>query len=304
MERIEAEPGGWASGEATVDGVRLHYVEAGAGPVVLLLHGFPEFWYAWAPQIPVLAKAGFRVVAPDLRGYNRSDKPAGIGAYRLEALTRDVAGLVRQLGVERAAIVGHDWGGVIGWSLAMREPAVVERLVVVNAPHPATLAREIWRPWQLAKSWYVFFFQLPRLPEALFRAGRYASLRRALRREPTRAGAFGREEVRRYVEAIDRPGALTAGMNYYRAALCRNPWRAVREARPVGCPTLVVWGAKDRHLSTRLTEGLERWAPDLRIERLADASHWVQRDAPERLNELLVGFLGEWQRAEGAPPTG
>ncbi len=283
--------GGWEHKSASVNGVRLHYVTAGQGPLVLLLHGFPEFWYSWALQIPALAAAGFRVVAPDLRGYNLSDKPEGVRAYRLETLVADVAALVRELGAERAAIVGHDWGGVIAWSLAMREPTVVDRLVVINAPHPATMARRIWRRWQLWKSWYVFVFQLPRLPEALFRLGRYAVLRRALRREPVRADAFDAAAIRRYVEAIDRPGALTAGMNYYRAALRRNPLHAARDARPVTCPTLVVWGERDRHLSTGLLSGLEWWAPDLRIERLPDASHWVQRDAPERLNEILVGFL-------------
>ncbi len=282
---------GWEHGGASVNGVRLHYVTAGQGPLVLLLHGFPEFWYSWAPQIPALAAAGLWVVAPDLRGYNLSDKPNGVRAYRLETLVADVAALVRELGAERAAIVGHDWGGVIAWLLAMREPVVVDRLVVINAPHPVTMVRHIWRPWQLWKSWYVFVFQVPRLPEAFFRLGRYAVLRRALRREPVRADAFDAAAIRRYVEAIDHPGALTAGMNYYRAILRRNPLRTARDARPVACPTLVVWGERDRHLSTRLLSGLERWAPNLRIERLPDASHWVQRDAPERLNELLVGFL-------------
>jgi pimeloyl-ACP methyl ester carboxylesterase len=285
---VEAE--GWVERYATVNGVRLHYVEAGAGPPVILLHGFPEFWYAWAPQIPALATAGFRVVAPDLRGYNLSEKPVGVEAYRIEHLTADVAGLVRHLGAERAAVVGHDWGGVVAWYLAMREPALVERLVIVNAPHPATLAREIWRPSQLAKSSYVFAFQLPRLPEALFRAGRYWVMRRALRLEPRRPGAFGADDVRRYVAAIDRPGALTSAINYYRAAV-RHPARAAGEVRRIACPTLLVWGSRDHHLSTRLTHGLERWVPDLRIAYLPEASHWVQRDAPERLNRLLVDFL-------------
>ena len=203
----------------------------------------------------------------------------------------DNLALVEALGETTATIVGHDWGGVIGWLLAMREPAVVERLVIINAPHPATMAREIWRPWQLWKSWYVFAFQVPRVPEALFRLGHYALMRRALRREPVRPGAFDAGTIHRYVEAIDRPDALTAGINYYRAAFRRNPLRTARDVRPVACPTLVVWGEQDRHLSPRLTQGLERWAPNLRIECLPDASHWVQRDAPERLNELLIDFL-------------
>ena len=297
------EAGDWVSRKVTVNGVRLHYVEAGAGPLVLLLHGFPEFWYAWAPQIPALAAAGIRAVAPDLRGYNLSEKPPGVAAYRLETLTADVAALIRHFGAAPAAVVGHDWGGVIAWQLAMRDPELVDRLVVVNAPHPAAMTREIWRPGQLAKSWYVFAFQLPRLPEALFRARHYAVLRRALRREPRRRDAFGKEDIRRYVEAIDRPGALTAGMNFYRAAVRRNPLRTVRDVRPTVCPTMIVWGERDSYLTPRLTEGLERWVPNLRIERLSEVSHWVQRDAPEQLNELLVDFLrgasGPGQEATG-----
>ena len=282
---------GWAHREATVNGVRLHYVEAGSGPLVILLHGFPEFWYAWAPQIPTLVGAGYRVVAPDLRGYNLSEKPVGVEPYRIETVTDDVVGLVRHLGAERAAIVGHDWGGIIAWFLAMRQPALVERLAVVNAPHPATLARELRRPNQLARSWYAFAFQIPGLPEALFRANDYWVMRRTLRRQPVRPGAFGEDEIRRYVEAIDRPGALTAGMNYYRAAF-RHPRRGAQAVTQIACPTLVVSATQDVFLSTRLTHGLERWAPDLRIVYLPEASHWVQRDAPDRLNGLLLGFLG------------
>jgi pimeloyl-ACP methyl ester carboxylesterase len=279
--------------DAIVNGVRLHYVEAGSGPVVVLLHGFPEFWYSWRRQIPALAAAGYRVLAPDLRGYNLSAKPAGVRHYRLEKLTQDVAGLIRYAGVERAAVAGHDWGGGIAWVLAMRHPEAVEKLIVLNAPHPGAFYREL-RSWrQLRRSWYMFFFQLPLLPELYFRAGDYAALGWVLRRDPLRPGAFTEADIRKYKEALARPGALTAAINYYRAAFryhLRNP---DANLRPVQCPTLLIWGEQDRYLGLALTEGLERWVPDLRVVRLADASHWVQADAWERVNRLMVDFLGK-----------
>jgi pimeloyl-ACP methyl ester carboxylesterase len=272
----------------TTDGaVRLHYVEAGEGPLVLLLHGFPEFWYGWRHQIPALAEAGFRVRAPDLRGYGLSDKPEGVAAYRVERLVEDVAELVRHAGAARAHVVGHDWGGVVAWYFAMLRPELLDRLAILNAPHPAAFAREIVKPDQMLRSAYAAFFQLPVLPQAVLRAGGFALLKRVFRTEPARPGAFTDADLERYREAFARPGALTASLNYYRAA-ARYPRP---EARPVAAPTLLIWGEKDPHLTVRLTEGLEEWVPDLRVERLPEASHWVAADEPERVSRLLVGFL-------------
>jgi pimeloyl-ACP methyl ester carboxylesterase len=281
----------WSHHEATVNGVRLHYAAAGAGPLVLLLHGFPEFWYTWQHQLPALAAAGFRAVAPDLRGYNLSDKPRGVRPFRIETLARDVAELIAHLGADRAAVVGHDWGGAIAWEVAMNHPARVGRLAILNAPHPARFFRELRNPRQLLRSWYVFFFQLPGLPEWWVRRGNYAALEHILRTDPVRPGTFSDEDVRAYREALDQPGALTAAINYYRAAF-RWGWGAARRAKPVACPTLVLWGLQDRYLGPRLTEGLEPWAPNLEVVRLADASHWVQNDAAEEVNRRLVAFLG------------
>jgi pimeloyl-ACP methyl ester carboxylesterase len=286
---------------AKVNGIRLHYVEAepqagpvmGSGRLCVALHGFPEFWYSWRRQIPALSAAGFRVIAPDLRGYNLSDKPASVAFYHLESLSGDVAGLVQHVGEGPVRLAGHDWGGVIAWHLAIQEPGLVERLVILNAPHPAAYRRELRRPTQLLKSWYVFFFQLPWLPEQFIRAGRYAGLRRTLRQEPVHRGAFTPQDIRLYQEALDRPGALTAGLNYYRAAFRRNPWGEPWMDRPVRVPTLLIWGEQDRYLSLGLTRGLEKWVPDLRIERLRDASHWVQNDVPEQVNRLLIDFFRE-----------
>ncbi|MET0400436.1 MAG: alpha/beta hydrolase [Longimicrobiaceae bacterium] len=287
MSDPSVEP--WTHHDADVGGVRLHYVEAGEGPLVVLLHGFPEFWYGWRRQIPALAAAGFRVVAADMRGYNLSDKPRGVDRYRVELLVEDVAGLVRHLGAERAHVVGHDWGGVVAWYFAMLRPERLDRLVVLNAPHPAAFAREIRKPDQMLRSAYAGFFQLPAIPEAVLRAGNFALLERVFRTEPARPGAFTGEDVERYKEALARPGALTSALDYYRA-FARREKPAVR---PIAAPTLLVWGEKDPHLVVRLTEGLEAWIPRVRVERIPEASHWVAADAPERVSGLVAGFLRE-----------
>jgi pimeloyl-ACP methyl ester carboxylesterase len=279
----------WSHGHAVVNGVRFHYVEAGTGPLVVLLHGFPEFWYAWRHQISALAAAGFHVVAPDLRGYNQSAKPAGVCSYRMELLVGDVLGLIQRAGAARAVVVGHDWGGVIAWKMAMDHPEVVDRLAILNAPHPAAFQRELRGLRQRLRSLYILFFQLPFLPECLLRAGDYALLERKLRREPVH-GAFSAADIRRYRLALAIPRALTSALNYYRAA-----WRFSADTqaiRPIPVPTLIIWGERDRYLGVRLTEGLAPWVPNLRVERLAEASHWVQNDAPQQVNRLLLDFLG------------
>ena len=282
-----------------MNGVRLHWVESGSGPLVVLLHGFPDCWLTWRRQMPALAAAGFRVVAPDLRGYNLSGKPRGVAAYRVEALATDVAELVGRLGASRASVVGHDWGGAVAWNLPRYFPDLVERLVVLNSPHPAAFQRELLTLAQLRRSWYVFLFQLPWLPEALLRSRRAGFVKRLLRDDPVRPGAFTREEIEQLREAILVPGALTAALNYYRAAF--RPGVAALRPRPgrIGCPTLVVWGERDRYLGPALLDGLDRWVADLTVVRIPDASHWVHADAPERVNELLVAFL----RGE-RPPAG
>ncbi|HEX8432201.1 MAG TPA: alpha/beta fold hydrolase [Longimicrobium sp.] len=271
--------------QGDVGEVRLHWMEAGSGPPVILLHGFPESSRAWRRQLPALADAGFRAVAPDMRGYGRSDRPRGIRAYAVERLVADVVGLVKAVGAERVRLVGHDWGGVVAWYVAMWHPEIVERLVIVNAPHPAIFRRELRRPDQLTRSWYVGFFQLPRIPEWAIRRRDFAVLKRIFRHDPLRPGAYTDDDIRAYKDAAARPGALTAMLNYYRATRFSRP-----ASVPIPAPTLVVWGIHDRALSERNTVGLDKWVPDLRIERV-ESSHWVMADAPDRLNELLAGFL-------------
>lgn len=283
---------------AAVNGVTLHYVEACAASdrLCVLLHGFPEFWYSWRYQIPVLAAAGFHVLAPDLRGYNLSDKPRGVSAYRINALLGDVLGLIESAGAERAAIVGHDWGGVLAWRLAIDHPRRVEKLIVLNAPHPAAYRREL-RSWrQLLRSWYILFFQPPELAEQLLGVGDFEWIGRMFRRQCANPQAFGSEDVRRYKQALARPGALTAALNYYRAFMRHRMQSVARIDSPINVPVLLLWGERDVYLSPRLTEGLGAWVPDLRVVRFPEVSHWIQNDAPERVNRLMIDFLTSFSR--------
>jgi pimeloyl-ACP methyl ester carboxylesterase len=280
----------WVHRTAVVNDVRLHYVEAGDGPLVLLLHGFPEFWYSWRHQLPALAAAGFHVLAPDLRGYNESDKPRGVDRYRLELLAADVAALIHHTGHPRAHIAGHDWGGAIAWTVAVHHPEIVDRLAILNAPHPAVFQRALRTFDQMLRSWYMLLFQLPVLPETLIRAGNYSSLEHTLRHDTVHPDAFSPEDIRRYKKALDQPGALTAALNYYRAAF-RHRRQLFEQARPVAMPTLLIWGEHDRYAGNSLVEAHHQWVRDLRIERISDASHWVQNDTPEKVNRALLAFL-------------
>ncbi len=276
---------------ADLGDVRLHYVEAGEGPLVLLLHGFPQFWYQWRHQIPALVEAGFRVVAPDMRGYNLSDKPPGVRAYRVELVARDVKRLILACGEGTADVVGHDWGAIAAWIAAMRHPGRVGRLAILNVPHPARLLDGLLSPMQLLRSSYMFFFQIPRLPEEVIRAGDFALLRSVLGRDPVQSEAFTAEDIEQYIEAMAQPGALTASLNYYRALL-RNPRETRALLQRVEAPVLVIWGEKDRFLSRRLAEPPRLWVPNLnRVKRLPDASHWVAEDRPLEVNTLLLDFL-------------
>jgi pimeloyl-ACP methyl ester carboxylesterase len=277
---------GLREGYAEVGGdVTLHYVEAGDGPLVVLLHGFPEFWYGWRLQIAPLAAAGFRVVAPDLRGYNLSSKPDGVGPYGADDLAADIRGLIQERGAESARVVGHDWGGTAAWTLAMNHPEVVDRLVTLDAAHPRKLNEGLRHPSQLRRSWYFFYFQLPDLPEHHVQANDWEFFKDFLRdAQPP----YAPEELERYVEAWSQPGAAAAMINYYRHAVRHS----AGEIRPISAPTLVIWGEQDRYLGPDLAEPHDEDVPNLdRVERLPDASHWVHHDEAERVNELLIDFF-------------
>ncbi len=278
---------------ATVNGVRLHYVSQGKGPLVLLLHGFPEFWYSWRHQLPFLARK-FHVVAPDMRGYNTSDKPSGLSSYYMEELVNDVRGLIQYFGEEKAIVIAHDWGGVIAWDLAAFHPEVVDKLVIMNAPHPLAYMRELKRnPRQRKSSWYVFMFQLPKVPEWYLSHSNYAQLDKILRGWTVRKETFSDEDLDLFRQALSQPGCLTAGINYYRA-LFRNPSRIERARHypRIKVPTQIIWAEKDHALCKGLTRDLDKYfhgKPEIRY--IPDCSHWVQQEQPERVNELLAEFL-------------
>jgi pimeloyl-ACP methyl ester carboxylesterase len=276
-------------GYADIGDVRLHYVEVGEGPLIVLLHGFPEFWYGWRLQIKALAAAGFRVVAPDMRGYNLSSRPKGVKDYDTDQLTADIRGLIRERGAESALLVGHDWGGSVAWALAMSDPEVVDRLAILNAAHPRKLSEGLHHPGQLRKSWYFFFFALPELPESVVRANNWHFFRHFLH---DARPAFTSEEMDRYIEAWSQPGAASGMINYYRSSVRTPPKKAAAALRPISAPTLVIWGERDQYLGTELAEPDHDDVPNLdRVERLPDASHWVHHDEAERVTQLLIEFF-------------
>ena len=273
---------------AEVEGVRLHYVEAGQGPLVLLLHGFPEFWYAWRRQIPALAAAGFRVVAPDLRGYNLSGKPKGVRSYRMRALVEDVRQLIAALGERRAHVVGHDWGAAIAWAFAMQNPLWVDRLVILNGPHPERFLTGLFTPRQLLRSWYMFFFQLPWLPEYVARSNDHALLFEAFERMAPHARLTHVERAA-YRESFSQPGALRAAIHYYRAML--RPSGVVRLA-PIHAPVLVLWGDADPYLGRELATPSARWVPVVRVEYFPGTGHFIKHEQAPAVNARIVEFLG------------
>lgn len=283
-----AYSGAWTHGYAEVNGVRLHYAEVGrgSGPLVMLLHGFPQCWYTWHSIMPRMATR-FHLVAPDLRGYNWSDKPEGVSAYTLDKVGADIAALVEALGETNAHIVGHDWGGSVAWHMGIYHPERVDRLVVVNAPHPGAYARELRTPGQLLRSWYVFFFQLPLLSEAVLRL----TVRRSMSNTAAVPGAFPGEALDVYENAVSQPGAATAMLNYYRAAVRSAPAQLQKTTPTITAPTLLLWGMKDRFLSPRLTEGLEEWVPNLRVRRVEESGHWLPEEMPGLVSDELLSFL-------------
>jgi pimeloyl-ACP methyl ester carboxylesterase len=280
-------PPGCAEGYLRANGVRLHYVTAGAGPLVLLLHGYPEFWYSYRYQLPALAQT-HRVVALDLRGYNLSDKP--LDGYDIATLCEDLRGAIEALGERQADVVGHDWGGVLAWALALRAPEYVRRLMILNAPHPATFQHALYSPGQWLRSAYVGFFQLEGIAEEALSRDDYALIWRTFRAADRERAWLTDADIQRYVDAIARPGALTAALSYYRQVVRRGPG-VIGPARVITAPTLVLWGELDPYLGVESLDGLERWVDDLRVQRFSTAGHWVNQQEPARVNEALLEFL-------------
>ena len=292
--------GPWKHDYITVNGVRLHYVTQGEGPLMLMLHGFPEFWYSWRHQIPAFA-GDFKVVAIDMRGYNDSDKPRDKSAYVMPEFIKDVKGVIEGLGYEKCVLVAHDWGGAIAWAFAYAHPEMVERLIVMNLPHPAMFAKGIRKPRQLLRSWYVFFFQLPLAPEWFLRRGDYKAVGDAFTGMVVNKAAFSKADIEAYKDAAARPGALTAMVNYYRNAL--NGARRQQELGVLGVPTLMIWGERDSALGKELTYGTEEYVRDLRINYIPNCSHWVQQEQPELVNQYMSEFLADYRQDVAREPA-
>ena len=274
-----------------VGGVRLHVAEAGPedGPLLVLLHGFPEFWFGWRELIGPLAAQGYRVLAPDQRGYNLSDKPKGVGAYRLDLLADDIFGLVRAYGRERFRLVGHDWGASVAWWMATRRPGPIEKMAILNAPHPAVWLKSMTEdPEQRKKSRYVQMLRTPWLPELMVRMGGYKGLADAFA-NAARPGAFGPEAMARYREAWTRPGALTSMLNWYRALFQHDlPVPAVGS---IPTPTLVLWGDLDAFAEPGLAETSAALCAQAQVRHFPAATHWIAHDEPEGVLAALVPFL-------------
>jgi epoxide hydrolase 4 len=279
-------------GTVEANGLRIHYVEKGEGPLVLLLHGFPEFWWSWRYQLEPLAKAGYRAVAPDLRGYNDTERK---GPYDLHTLAQDVAELIRAQGAERCPVISHDWGGAVGWHLAAHHPHRVERLCVLNCPHPAMMQRALFTKLsQIKRSWYIFFFQLPWIPERRVTEKDALNLRRMYRANAKDRAHLSDEEIAPFREAIQKPGAATATINWYRAAMRGGFLRALQRRRKprIECPVTLLWAKDDQALGyDDLVPGTERYAKNLTIKTIDKCGHFLQAERPDLVNPMLLDFL-------------
>ncbi len=265
--------------------------EGGERGLALLLHGFPELAFSWRHQIAALSGAGYEVWAPNLRGYGGSSRPGKVSDYDIDRLVDDVAGLVDAAGRRRVTLVGHDWGAAIAWMFAIRQVRPLEGLVIMNVPHPACMRRELRRFKQLRRSWYVFFFQIPWLPEKLLTLRRARAVRDAFRKSAVDETRFPDEVTDVYCEAAVRPGAMRAMLAYYRAAF-RGAWARRHEEFPiVTTPTLMIWGLEDTALTSETTDGTDELVSDFTLRLLPGASHWVQQEAPEVVNTMLLAWL-------------
>jgi epoxide hydrolase 4 len=285
--------------------LRFHVATCGSGDrLALCLHGFPECWYSWRHQMPLLARLGYRVWAPDLRGYGESDRPRGVHNYGIETLMNDVGGLIDAAGARSTLLLAHDWGGVVAWYFAMRRLRPLDRLVLMNIPHPAIMEREL-RTWrQLCRSWYALFFQIPWLPELLMRAQDYRAIRGAFSAGVADPSRFPPDVLQVYRDNAARPGALTAMLSYYRAIVRGGGDRQRAFGYPViDTPTLLIWGENDIALSKETTYGTERYVSNLTLRYLPGVSHWVQQEAPEAVNAMLEAWLGE-ERSEASMVQG
>jgi pimeloyl-ACP methyl ester carboxylesterase len=274
------------------NGIKLHVLQAGAidGPLVLLLHGFPEFSYAWRYQIPALADAGFRVWAPDQRGYNLSDKPKGIGSYTLDALSRDVVGLIDASGYDQVYVVGHDWGGFVAWYTAEKYPERIKKMVILNAPHRKIMRENLrTNPTQQVKSQYIFDFQTPWLPEVRMKLQNYKGLKKALEAS-SKPGTFSESDFKKYHEAWSRPKAYHSMINWYRAFM-QKPLLDDNLSHKIEVPTLLIWGEADRYLGVEMAQPSIDLCDNGKLIVMKDTGHWIQYEKAEEINKLIKEFF-------------
>lgn len=277
--------------------IQLHVVTDGPadGTPVILLHGFPEFHYGWRKQVPALAEAGFQVITPDQRGYNLSDKPKSVSAYKVETLAKDVLGLFDHYGIQKARLVAHDWGGVVAWHLAIHYPERLEKLAILNAPHPDVMMRFMFESAeQRKKSWYVFFFQIPFFVEWILRKENYRNLVRTIVGSG-RKSTFSRENIEEYRKAWSQPGALSAMLNWYRSIVRGSLKNVLRKKQPserrVRVRTLLLWGKNDAALSHQMAQPSIEMCDDGKLIFFEKATHWVQHDEADEVNKNLIQFL-------------
>ncbi|MBK7149514.1 MAG: alpha/beta hydrolase [Bacteroidetes bacterium] len=276
----------------TCNGIQMHYMEEGSGELVVLLHGFPEFWYGWKNQMPVLAEK-YRVVAPDMRGYNLSDKPKAVADYHMETLAKDIADLIAALGAQHAIVVGHDWGAAVAWAVAAFHPEKVSKLAILNVPHPKEMSRAFLELnfSQCLKSWYIFFFQLPLVPEKV--VGTEHFFRNTFHKMLMNKTAISEEDIQKYVEAYKHRGAAEAVVAYYRSAF-RSMFSKQKPFPKIQAPVLMLWGEHDLALGKELTYRTQDYC-EKTIEICYDSTsgHFVQHDNPAWVNAKLLGFFAQ-----------
>jgi pimeloyl-ACP methyl ester carboxylesterase len=279
------------------NGLRFHVATCGQGDrLALLLHGFPECWFSWRDQLPLFADLGYRAWAPDLRGYGESSRPLGIEPYAIERLMDDVGALIDASGARSTVLVAHDWGAIVAWFFAMRRVRPLERLVIMNVPHLGAVEARGFNPRQLVRSWYVLFFQIPRLPEWLLSRRNYHAVGEAFRSMAIDKSRFPDEVLAVFRENVLQPGAITAMLNWYRAAGRHFGALGAQGGAPypvIETPTLLIWGEEDTALGKETSFGTERFVKDLTVRYLPRVSHWVQQEAPEAVNEILERWLEE-----------
>jgi len=286
---------------ADVNGIRLHYVSSGEGKLIMFVHGFPEFWLGWYQQL-IEFGGDYQAVAPDMRGYNLSSKPSNVEDYNVKDLIEDLQALTKYLGHEKLIMVAHDWGGAIAWSAAIRHPELLEKLIIINSPHPAVFARELLKnPEQQKASQYMLMLRSAEA-EQILSNNNYARLMEVLVQFGSK-WEMSEEKRLKYLDAWSQPGALTGSLNYYRASPLFPPTsqndveqiesilNLPKEMFEIKVPTLVIWGEQDRALLTGNLDGLEEYIEDLTIKRIPDGTHWVVHEQPQEVNGLIRDFI-------------